>query len=89
MEGMLIRFMKGFVYHLSIFGYPLPPTIAYFPCILMDYMQIAAFISTLMMVGVVTMPVEIRYFGKKATLVRNAAAFGFSLIVAFAMGVVL
>ena len=53
------------------------------------YMQIAAFISTLMMVGVVTMPVEIRYFGKKATLVRNAAAFGFSLIVAFAMGVVL
>lgn len=52
-------------------------------------MQIAAFISTLMMVGVVTMPVEIRYFGKKATLVRNAAAFGFSLIVAFAMGVVL
>ena len=53
------------------------------------YMQIAAFISTLMMVGVVTMPVESRYFGKKATLVRNAAAFGFSLIVAFAMGVVL
>ena len=53
------------------------------------YMQIASFISTLMMVGVVTMPVEIRYFGKKATLVRNAAAFGFSLIVAFAMGVVL
>ena len=53
------------------------------------YMQIAAFISTLMMVGVVTMPVEIRYFGKKAALVRNAAAFGFSLIVAFAMGVVL
>lgn len=40
-------------------------------------------------IGVVTMPVEIRYFGKKATLVRNAAAFGFSLIVAFAMGVVL
>ncbi|NCB44028.1 MAG: permease [Clostridia bacterium] len=53
------------------------------------YMQIAAFISTLMMVGVVTMPVEIRYFGKKATVVRNAAAFGFSLIVALVMGVVL
>ena len=53
------------------------------------YMQIAAFISTLMMVGVVTMPVESRYFGKKATLVRNAAAFGFSLIVALVMGVVL
>lgn len=29
------------------------------------YMQIGAFISTLMMVGIVTMPVEIKYFGKK------------------------
>ncbi|NLB40876.1 MAG: permease, partial [Clostridiales bacterium] len=53
------------------------------------YMQIAAFISTLMMVGIVTMPVEISYFGKKATLVRNAAALGFSLIVALMMGVLL
>lgn len=53
------------------------------------YMQIAAFISTLMMVGIVTMPVEISYFGKKATLVRNAAALGFSLIVALMMGLLL
>jgi Pyruvate/2-oxoacid:ferredoxin oxidoreductase delta subunit len=51
------------------------------------YMQIAAFISTLMMVGIVTMPVEISYFGKKATIVRNVAAFGFSFIVALVMGV--
>lgn len=53
------------------------------------YMQIAAFISTLMMVGIVTLPVEIKYFGKKAAIVRNAFAFGFSLIVALVMGVVL
>lgn len=51
------------------------------------YMQIAAFVSTLMMVGIVTIPVEIKYFGKKATLIRNSAAFVFSLIVAFVMGV--
>ncbi|MGE4352768.1 MAG: permease [Oscillospiraceae bacterium] len=30
-----------------------------------DYMQIAAFVSTLMMVGIVTLPVEITYFGRK------------------------
>lgn len=30
------------------------------------YMQIAAFISTLMMAGIVTLPVEFKYFGKKA-----------------------
>ncbi len=50
------------------------------------YMQIGAFISTLMMVGIVTMPVEIKYFGKKLTLLRNLYAFIFSFIVAFIIG---
>lgn len=53
------------------------------------YMQIAAFISTLMMVGIVTIPLEMKFFGKKAALIRNAEAFIFSLIVAFVMGVFL
>jgi len=53
------------------------------------YMQIAAFVSTLMMVGIVTLPAEINYFGKKATIIRNATAFGFSFVVAMVMGVVL
>jgi uncharacterized membrane protein YraQ (UPF0718 family) len=53
------------------------------------YMQIAAFVSTLMMVGIVTIPVEVNYFGKKATAVRNISAFLFSLAVAFVMGVAL
>lgn len=53
------------------------------------YMQIAAFVSTLMMVGIVTMPVEIKYFGKKATFLRNGMAFAFSMIVALVMGVFL
>lgn len=53
------------------------------------FMQIAVFISTLMMVGIVTMPVEIKYFGKKAAVLRNVLAFTFSYIVAIAIGVVL
>ncbi len=53
------------------------------------YMQIGAFISTLMMVGVVTFPVEKKYFGTKLTIVRNVMAFGFSFIVAGFMGAVL
>lgn len=53
------------------------------------YMQIAAFVSTLMMVGIVTMPIEIKCFGKKATIVRNVTALAFSLLVALIMGVVL
>lgn len=53
------------------------------------YMQIAAFVSTLMMVGIVTLPLEITYFGKKAAFARNAAAFCFSMAVALVMGVVM
>lgn len=53
------------------------------------YTQLAAFISTLMMVGVVTMPVEMKYFGKKATLLRNGLAFLFSFGIAVLIGVVL
>ena len=52
------------------------------------YMQIGAFISTLMMVGVVTMPVEMKYFGRKLTILRNVLAFVFSFAVAFVIGVV-
>ena len=48
--------------------------------------QIAVFVSTLMMVGVVTMPVEMKYFGKRATLTRNALALVFSVIVALILG---
>ncbi len=53
------------------------------------YMQIAAFISTLMMVGIVTIPLEVKYFGKKAAYLRNGLAFLFSLLVALVIGVIL
>lgn len=53
------------------------------------YMQITAFVSTLMMVGVITIPMETKVLGKKLTLVRNCAAFGFSILAAFVMGVIL
>ncbi len=53
------------------------------------YMQIAAFVSTLMMVGIITLPLEMKTFGKRATIIRNVSAFAFSLIVAIVIGVVL
>ncbi|MEA5018574.1 MAG: hypothetical protein VB009_07685 [Erysipelotrichaceae bacterium] len=51
--------------------------------------QIAAFISSLMMVGVVTLPMEIKFFGKRAAYTRNGLAVIFSLIVALLMGILL
>jgi uncharacterized membrane protein YraQ (UPF0718 family) len=52
------------------------------------YTQIAAFVSSLMMVGIVTLPVEIKYFGKKLSFSRNLLAFIFSFVVAYIMGMV-
>ncbi len=48
--------------------------------------QIVVFISTLMMVGFVTAPLEIKYFGKRQTLLRNGMAFVYSFIVALIVG---
>jgi len=53
------------------------------------YMQLAAFVSTLMMVGIITIPIERKTFGLRATITRNASAFVFSFVVAIVMGVVL
>ncbi len=50
------------------------------------YTQIAAFVSSLMMVGIITIPVEIKYFGKRLTFMRNIFAFIFSFLVAFIVG---
>ena len=53
------------------------------------YMQLGAFISTLMMVGIMTIPIEKDYFGKKLTTLRNTSAFIFSFLVAFIIGKVM
>ena len=45
-------------------------------------LQIATFVSSLMMVGVITLPMEIKYFGKRAALARNALAFVFAFVAA-------
>jgi uncharacterized membrane protein YraQ (UPF0718 family) len=45
-------------------------------------LQIATFVSSLMMVGVVTLPMEIAYFGKRTAILRNVFALVFSIIAA-------
>jgi len=51
-------------------------------------MQIGAFVSSLMMVGVITFPVEVSVFGKKLALARNLSAFAFSFVVALVLSLV-
>ena len=52
------------------------------------YMVISAFTTTLMLVGIITFPVEREYFGVKITIIRNVICFIIAIIVAFIMGVV-
>ena len=45
--------------------------------------QVAALISTLTLIGIITIPLETKYIGKRAAIYRNILAFVFSIIVAF------
>ncbi len=51
--------------------------------------QIAVFISTLTMVGFVTLPMEIKYLGKKAAVLRNALSYLLAFAAAFVIGAIL
>ena len=54
----------------------------------LPYMVLAAFTNSLMMVGILTYPLERQYFGHRVTLVRNAISMIIALIVAFVTGLV-
>jgi len=69
----------------------MPGFIAYPLCgILLEkgatYMVLGAFTTTLMMVGILTYPLEKEYFGLKVTIIRNSISFIIALIVAFSIG---
>lgn len=53
------------------------------------YAQIAVFISTLMMVGIATFPLEAQYFGKRAAFKRNILSFIVAVITSLIVGVVM
>ena len=50
------------------------------------YMVLSAFTTTLMMVGVVTYPIEKKYFGVKVTILRNIISLGIAIFVALMTG---
>ncbi len=51
------------------------------------YMVLSAFTTTLMMVGIITFPLEKEYFGVKVTVIRNTISFFIALIVAVITGI--
>lgn len=53
-----------------------------------SYTVLAAFTTTLMMVGMITFPMERKYFGTQLTILRNIAGFVIALIVSLCIGLV-
>ena len=51
------------------------------------YMVLSAFTTTLMMVGILTYPIEKAYFGTKVTIMRNIISLFIALIVAVMTGI--
>jgi len=51
------------------------------------YMVVAGFVTSLMMVGIVTFPVERAYFGVRMALMRNGVSLIIALIISVAMGI--
>ena len=52
------------------------------------YMVLSGFTTTLMMVGVLTYPVERAYLGTKVTIIRNLISFFIALTVAVITGII-
>lgn len=51
-----------------------------------SYPVIAVFITTLLMVGILTLPVEIKFFGIRVSLIRNAFYFLGAIIIGLLIG---
>ncbi|MEA3499971.1 MAG: permease [Candidatus Marinimicrobia bacterium] len=51
--------------------------------------SVAAFITTLTMIGIVTLPLEIQTLGKKFAIYRNVFSFIIAILIAILMGVIL
>ena len=50
------------------------------------YAQVGTLVSSLVLIGLMTFPLEVKYIGKRAALLRNVIAFIFSIIVGITLG---
>ncbi|OPY91970.1 MAG: hypothetical protein A4E73_01604 [Syntrophaceae bacterium PtaU1.Bin231] len=54
-----------------------------------SYTTVATFMTTLMMVGIVTLPLEIKYFGRNAAIMRNVLNFVAAIMIGSFVGFML
>lgn len=54
-----------------------------------SYATVTVFMTTLMMVGVATLPLEIKYFGKKVAIIRNLLNLVAAIIIGIIIGIII
>jgi uncharacterized membrane protein YraQ (UPF0718 family) len=54
-----------------------------------SYQVTAIFITTLMMVGILTLPIEVKYFGWRVAVLRNSLSFIGAIIVGLMIGLLI
>jgi uncharacterized membrane protein YraQ (UPF0718 family) len=86
-DGLLGVALLGAVLHIpSLISYPLAGSLLQSGA---SVTAVAAFITTLTMIGMVTFPLEIKELGKKMAFLRNGLSFIVALLIALLMGVIL
>lgn len=85
--GVLIVAMLGAVLHIpSLVSFPLAASLLKSGA---SVTSVAVFITTLTMIGVITLPLEIKELGKKMALLRNGISFLIAIIIGILMGAIL
>ena len=87
MMGVLIVGAVGAVLHIpALLSFPLASSLLKEGA---SVSAVAAFITTLTMIGTITLPLEIKELGKKMAILRNGISFVIAIIIALIMGVIL
>ncbi|MBE0477505.1 permease [Candidatus Aerophobetes bacterium] len=85
--GIVIIAMVGAVLHIpALVSFPLAASLLKSGA---SISAVAAFITTLTMIGTVTLPLEIKELGKKMAFLRNGISFVIAIVIALIMGAVL
>jgi uncharacterized membrane protein YraQ (UPF0718 family) len=85
--GIILAALTGSILHIpAIISFPLAASFLKGGA---SVAAVAAFITTLTMVGVITLPLEIKELGKKIAILRNVISFIAAIIIALIMGAIL
>ena len=85
--GVLVIALLGSILHIpSLISFPLAASLLNGGA---SVTPVAVFITTLTMIGVVTLPLEIKELGKKMALLRNGISFIIAIIIGILMGIIL